>query len=142
MLVNFFKVLILASRSATVLVIFVVAVLAFCLASVFAAMTGPITILPEDSDNSGGILDNLSAITDDTGSSDNSYGNPDYTDDYSSSSSSDDSQVETTTDSSSSDNSGVETTTDSGSSQSDTSSGDASPSTSSSSDSGVETTTE
>ena len=111
--------LILASRSATVLVIFIIAILAFCLASVFAAMTGPISILPQDS-NSGGILDNLSAITDDT-SNDNSYGYQDYNDyssyDYSDSGS-DDSNVETTTDDSSggsdsdSGSSDIETTTD------------------------------
>ena len=61
----------MSSRSATVLVIFIVAVLAFCLASVFAAMTGPISILPNQS-QSGGVLDNLSAITDDN-SNNNKY---------------------------------------------------------------------
>ncbi len=96
----------LSSRSATVLVIFIVACIAFCLASVFAAMTGPISILPNESD-SGGILDNLSAITD---SDNNNYPSYGYDDSQSSSSSSDDSQsnepkVETTTDDSSSDDS-------------------------------------
>ncbi len=117
----------MTSRSATVLVIFIVAVLAFCLASVFASMTGPISILPNESD-SAGILDNLSALTDDTSDSGNSYGYQDY-DDYSSDDYSskdyDDSKVETTSDdsykptavtddsdSSSSGSSNVETTTD------------------------------
>ena len=95
----------MSSRSATVLVIFMIAIIAFCLACVCASMTGPISIAPQENE-SGGILDNLSAITEDTGNTGDSYGNPDYTD-YSSSSSSDDSQVETTTD-----DSDVETTTD------------------------------
>lgn len=90
----------LSSRSATVLVIFSVAVIAFCLATVFAAMTGPISILPNESD-SGGILDNLSAITDSDNSNSyhQSYSEDSY--DYSSGHSdshSDDSQIETTTD--------------------------------------------
>ena len=92
----------LSSRSATVLVIFIVACVAFCLASVFASMTGPISILPNES-SSGGILDNLSAITDSDSSNYQSYG---YDDSQSGSSSSDDSQsnepkIETTTDDSS-----------------------------------------
>ncbi|WP_407377682.1 hypothetical protein [Methanobrevibacter sp.] len=94
----------MSSRSATVLVIFIVACIAFCLASVFGAMTGPISILPNESD-SGSVLDNLSAITD----SDNnyeSYGDEnvhEYYNDYSSqdSSQSTESNVETTTDDSS-----------------------------------------
>ena len=99
----------MSSRSATVLVIFSVAVIAFCLATVFAAMTGPISILPNESD-SGGILDNLSAITDSDNSNSyhQSYSEDSY--DYSSGHSdshSDDSQVETTTDNSKN----VETTT-------------------------------
>ena len=136
----------LASRSATVLVIFIVAILAFCLASVFASMTGPISILPNESE-SGGIFDNLSAITDNDVNSDNSYGYHDYDDySYSDDSSSSSSSVETTTDdsqSSSSDSSSVETTTDdSQSSSSSGSSGDSSSSGSSSSGGGsVETTT-
>ena len=88
----------MTSRSATVLVIFVIAIFAFCFASVFAAMTGPISIFPNETD-SGGILDNLSAITDDVDNSDNSYGYQSYDySSYSSSDSSDDSKVETTTD--------------------------------------------
>lgn len=87
----------LSSRSATVLVIFSVALVAFCLATVFAAMTGPISILPNESDN-GGLLDNLSIKSD---SDNNNYQT--YSDDYSDSysyddSQSSDSQVETTTD--------------------------------------------
>ena len=110
----------LSSRSATVLVIFSVAVIAFCLATVFAAMTGPISILPNESD-SGGILDNLSAITDSDNSNSyhQSYSEDSY--DYSSGHSdshSDDSQIETTTDNSHTDDSksqedsNVEITTD------------------------------
>ena len=105
----------MSSRSATVLVIFIVAVFAFCLASVFASMTGQISILPEETE-SGGILDNLSAITDDNSANANSYGYQDYND-YSTADSSDDSSnVETTTDDSSSSSqqsgsSNVETTT-------------------------------
>ena len=130
------KVLIVSSRSATVLVIFIVAVLAFCLASVFASMTGQISILPNESE-SGGVLDNLSAITDDTGSSDNSYGYQDYTD-YSSDDYSDDdsSNVETTTDDSSSSSQA------SSSQQSSSDSGSGSSSQQSSSSSQVETTTD
>lgn len=86
----------LSSRSATVLVIFVIAVIAFCLASVFGAMTGTISILPNESDSSGGILNNLSAISDGTGDTGVRYDNANY--DSSSSSSS---NVETTQDSSS-----------------------------------------
>ena len=142
MLVNFWKVLKLSSRSATVIVILVIAIVAFCLATVFASMTGPISILPNASNNSS-VLDNLSAITD---SDDNyqTYGSPDTSKDYSrsydySQSSSDDSQVETTTDDSSPQknkqtDSNVETTTDSSSSSS------SSSSRSSSSSSNVETT--
>lgn len=100
----------LSSRSATVLVIFSVAVIAFCLATVFAAMTGPISILPNESD-SGGILDNLSAITDSDNSNSyhQSYSEDSY--DYSSGHSdshSDDSQVETTTDNSHTDDSNAQ----------------------------------
>ena len=38
----------MSSKSATLLVVFVIAVGAFCIASVFAAMTGEINILPND----------------------------------------------------------------------------------------------
>ena len=98
----------MSSRSATVLVIFIVAIIAFCLACVCASITGPISILPNES-NSGGILDNLSAITDDNV---DSYDNQ-YSDDYSYSSSSDSYSsynVETTVDQS--DSSDVETVED------------------------------
>ena len=90
----------MSSRSATVLVIFTVACIAFFLATVFASMTGPISILPNESE-SGGVLDNLSAITD----SDDNYDTYGYDDsnDYSQSyeepsdDSSSEPQVETTT---------------------------------------------
>ena len=104
----------MSSRSATVLVIFIVAVLAFCFASVFASMTGPISILPNESE-SGGILDNLSAITDDT-SNDNSYDYQDYN--YYSNDDSSDNQVETTTDDSSSNSDSHQSSSDSSSSDS------------------------
>lgn len=95
----------MASRSATVLVIFVIAVIAFCLASVCASMTGTISILPNGTGNGPTILDNLSAITDGTGDTGVSYGNEHK--DYSGSSSS---NVETTVDNSahSSDTSGAD----------------------------------
>ena len=67
----------MSSRTATVLVILIIAIMAFCLACVCASMTGQISILPQESE-SGGILDNLSAITEDSGDTVNSYGNPDY----------------------------------------------------------------
>lgn len=106
----------MTSRSATVLVIFIVAILAFCFASVFASMTGQISILPNKTE-SGGILDNLSAITNDTTDSSESYGYQEYKD-YSSngysSSDNDNANVETTKDDSSSNNpsSDVKTTKD------------------------------
>jgi len=94
----------LTSRSATVLVIFIIAIIAFCLATVFASMTGPISILPAKNE-SGGVLDNLSVITDtkDGGYSGQSYGykDKDYTNKQPSSQSSK-SNVETTTDTSNS----------------------------------------
>ena len=91
----------LSSRSATVLVIFTVACVAFCLASVFAAMTGPISILPNETNNTG-ILDNLSALTDQDNDNYQSYGYDD-SNDYSSNyddQQSEETQVETTTDNS------------------------------------------
>lgn len=105
----------MASRSATVLVIFVIAVIAFCLASVCASMTGTISILPNGTGNGPTILDNLSAITNGTGDTGVSYGNEHK--DYSGSSSS---NVETTVDNSaqSSDTSGADQSQD-GSQQSD-----------------------
>ena len=90
--------IILSSRSATVLVIFTVACVAFCLASVFAAMTGPISILPNETNNTG-ILDNLSALTDQDNDNYQSYGYDD-SNDYSSNyddQQSEETQVETTT---------------------------------------------
>lgn len=69
--------IVLASRSATVLVIFIVAVIAFCLASVFGAMTGPINLFPNDS---GSVLDNLSAITDNPDGGYDTIGYQDYND--------------------------------------------------------------
>ena len=94
----------MTSRSATVLVIFIIAIIAFCLATVFASMTGPISILPAKNE-SGGVLDNLSVITDtkDGGYSGQSYGykDKDYTNKQPSSQSSK-SNVETTTDTSNS----------------------------------------
>ena len=111
----------MASRSATVLVIFIIAIIAFCLATVFASMTGPISILPAKNE-SGGVLDNLSVITDtkDGGYSGQSYGykDKDYTNKQPSSQSSK-SNVETTTDTSSS----KDTSQSSDSSSKDTSSG-------------------
>lgn len=91
----------MTSRSATVLVIFVIAIIAFCLASVFGAMTGPISIFPNETEG-GSILDNLSAITDGSGDTGNSYGYDDSNYYSSSSSDSESSNVETTTDDSSS----------------------------------------
>ena len=67
----------MASRSATVLVIFIVAVMAFCFAGVFAAMTGPINIFPNET---GGVLDNLSAITDSPDGGYDTYGSQDIQD--------------------------------------------------------------
>lgn len=130
--------LILTSRSATVLVIFIVACVAFCLASVFGAMTGPISILPNES--SGGVLDNLSVITD----SDNSpttYGYDDshsYSQSSSEDSQSSSSQVETTTDESSQSNPSEPTVAPDSSHSESSSSGSSS---SSSGSSNVETTT-
>ena len=99
----------MASRSATVLVIFVIAVIAFCLASVCASMTGTISILPNGTGNGPTILDNLSAITNGTGDTGVSYGNEHS--DYRGSSSS---NVETTVDNSahSSDTSGADSSHD------------------------------
>ncbi len=123
--------LILSSRSATVLVIFVIAMVAFCLASVFGAMTGTITIFPNATDDSSELSNSSyneyktygSEYNNDYGSyedSSNSENNNDKQDDSSGGlldsltghSNSDSSNVETTTDSSSN----VEHTSDSGSS--------------------------
>ncbi|WP_405289856.1 hypothetical protein [Methanobrevibacter sp.] len=90
----------MSSRSATVLVIFTVACVAFCLASVFAAMTGPISILPNETNNTG-ILDNLSALTDQDNDNYQSYGyddSNDYSSNYDDQQQSEETQIETTTD--------------------------------------------
>lgn len=59
-----------------VLVIFIVAIVAFCLASVFASMTGQISILPnETNDNNTTIFQNLT--NDDGGFNYKSYGSQD-----------------------------------------------------------------
>jgi len=135
----------MSSRSATLLVIFTVAIVAFCLASVFASMTGPISILPNKTNDST-ILDNVSSFVE-NGNSGESYGYKSYDnhEDRSGSSSGNSHDVETTTDhsgssssssqdsssSSSSSGSNVETTTDhSGSSSSGSSSGGSSSSSS------------
>ena len=126
----------MSSRSATLLVIFTVAIVAFCLASVFASMTGPISILPNKTNDST-ILDNVSSFVE-NGNSGESYGYKSYDnhEDHSSSSSGNSHDVETTTDHSSSDSSSsssssgsnVETTTDFGSSESSSSSSSSSSS--------------
>ena len=98
----------MTSKSATVLVMLVVAIVAFCLASCFAAMTGPISI-PIGLDSGNNTTDNLSTVP-----VDNSYDDSDYQDyyDYSESSSSN-SYVETTSESIQQTNDyDVETTTD------------------------------
>ena len=75
--------IILASRSATVLVIFTVAVLAFCFATVFASMTGPLNLFNYTGES---VLDNLSAITDNNNSGyDSGSSQGYYSEDYSSS---------------------------------------------------------
>ncbi|WP_298520512.1 hypothetical protein [uncultured Methanobrevibacter sp.] len=121
----------MSSRSATVLVIFVIAMVAFCLASVFGAMTGTITIFPNATDDSSELSNSSyneyktygSEYNNDYGSYDdssNSENNNDKQDDSSGGlldslkghSNSDSSNVETTTDS----GSNVEHTSDSGSS--------------------------
>ena len=121
----------MSSRSATVLVIFVIAMVAFCLASVFGAMTGTITIFPNATDDSSELSNSSyneyktygSEYNNDYGSYDdssNSENNNEKQDDSSGGlldsltghSNSDSSNVETTTDSSSN----VEHTSDSGSS--------------------------
>lgn len=110
--------LILSSKSATVMVIFIVAMVAFCLASVFGAMTGPISILPNKTNE--GVLDNLSSFVE-NGHSGQSYGSNSYNDHGGRSSSSYDNShsVETTTDSgSSSQDSGGSSSSSSGSSSS------------------------
>ncbi|MDO5823772.1 hypothetical protein [Methanobrevibacter sp.] len=88
----------MSSRSAKVLVIFIVAIVAFCFACVFASMTGPISILPNESD-SGSILDNISTINSDDNDNVETYSYQDYKDTSSrQASSSEDSDVETIVD--------------------------------------------
>lgn len=134
--------LILSSRSATVLVIFVIAIVAFCLASVFGAMTGTITIFPNATDDSSELSNSSyneyktygSEYNNDYGSyedSSNSENNNDKQDDSSGG------LLDSLTGHSNSDSSNVETTTDSGSSNVETTS----DSSSSSGSSNVETTT-
>ena len=106
--------LILSSRSATVLVIFIVAIVAFCLASVFASMTGPISILPNGTGN-GGVLDNVSSFVEE-GNTGESYGYKEHNDYSGYSDSSYDSSHDEKTSNDHSDSSNVETTTDSSSS--------------------------
>ena len=91
----------MASRSANVLVIFIVAIFAFCFASVFASMTGPIAVLPENNDSEM-MLDNITIVPNNSISNDNSkyqsyqkQTNDDTDDD---SSDNDKSNVETTVD--------------------------------------------
>ena len=123
---------------------------AFCLASVFGAMTGPISILPNKTNE--GVLDNLSSFVE-NGHSGQSYGSNSYNDHGGRSSSSYDNShsVETTTDSgSSSQDSGGSSSSSGDSSSSGSSSGSSSSGGSSSSSGGsssgsgsanVETTT-
>ncbi|WP_407379734.1 hypothetical protein [Methanobrevibacter sp.] len=94
----------MASRSAIVLVVLVVAVIAFCFAGVFAAMTGTYHLNLDFGNNTTeetSLFGNLSDLTsgDNSGSSDDSYVET-YTDSGSSESSQ--SSVETTEDTSSS----------------------------------------
>src|SRR5574344_1629086 len=89
------------NKTATFLVIFVVSIVAFCLACVCASMTGQISILPDDN-TTNEFMDNVTNITEDMiNRDDTSYDDYSYSDsnDYS------DSQVETTVDDNSHDNS-------------------------------------
>lgn len=95
----------MSSKSATFLVIFIVAIIAFCLACVCASMTGEISILPNGNESEG-VLDNLSTIINDSEDTGESYSSQNH-DDYSSSSSDSsyrESNVETTVDNSHSSN--------------------------------------
>ena len=67
----YMEVLYMASRSANVLIIFIIAIIAFCLASVCASMTGPISFLPNQNET-GVSLDNLS-LPDDNVTTNNNY---------------------------------------------------------------------
>lgn len=89
------------SKSAVCLVVFVVSIVAFCLACVCASMTGQISILPDDN-TTNEFMDNVTNLTEDMiNRDDTSYDDYSYSDsnDYS------DSQVETTVDDNSHDNS-------------------------------------
>lgn len=48
----------MASKAATLFVVFIVAIVAFCIASVFAAMTGEINILPNNQTDLLNLSDN------------------------------------------------------------------------------------
>ena len=91
----------MTSRSANVLVIFIVAIFAFCFASVFASMTGSIAILPSNND-SDELSDNVTVIDENLTNNNNNYKAPTYTkqtDDSKDNSKDDDkSNVETTVD--------------------------------------------
>ena len=63
----------MSSKSATFIVIFIVAIVAFCLASVFAAMTGPISILPNGTDS-----DDASNLSVDDSGNDYQYDDSQY----------------------------------------------------------------
>ena len=58
----------MSSKPATLLVVFVISVAAFCIASVFGAMTGEINILPNETD----LLNSSDNITDNASVSDSS----------------------------------------------------------------------
>ena len=73
----------MSSKPATLLVVFVISVAAFCIASVFGAMTGEINILPNETD----LLNSSDNITDNASVSDSS--SYDSGNDYSYSSSDD-----------------------------------------------------
>ena len=73
------------SKSAVCLVVFVVSIVAFCLACVCASMTGQISILPDDN-TTNEFMDNVTNLTEDMiNRDDNSYDDYSYSDsnDYS-----------------------------------------------------------
>ena len=89
----------MSSRSAIVLVVLVVAVIAFCFAGVFAAMTGTYHLnldFGNNNTNSSGFFGNASEFNSDKGSSSSSSGNVQT---YQDTSSSHSSNVETKEDS-------------------------------------------
>ena len=136
--------LILSSRSATVLVIFVIAIVAFCLASVFGAMTGTINIFPNATDDSSEISNSSISEYKTYGSEyNNDYGSYDDSSHEENNDKQEDSGglLDSLTGHSNSDSSSVETTSDSGSSSSSSNVETTSDSGSSSSSSNVETTT-